>query len=65
MLDYEIETVNKILKDNKEDLLSISQMVQSLNVREEALLNHNLLEAKDAKLKQAFDLLYNLNKFKK
>ena len=64
MLDYEIETVNKILKDNKEDLLSISQMIQSLNVREEALLNHNLLEAKDAKLKQAFDLLYNLNKFK-
>lgn len=64
MLDYEIETVNKVLKDNKEDLLSISQMVQSLNVREEALLNRNLLEAKDAKLKQAFDLLYNLNKFK-
>lgn len=64
MLDYEIEAVNKVLKDNKEDLLSISQMVQSLNVREEALLNHNLLEAKDAKLKQAFDLLYNLNKFK-
>lgn len=64
MLDYEIETVNKVLKDNKEDLLSISQMIQSLNVREEALLNHNLLEAKDAKLKQAFDLLYNLNKFK-
>ena len=64
MLDYEIETINKVLKDNKEDLLSISQMIQSLNVREEALLNHNLLEAKDAKLKQAFDLLYNLNKFK-
>jgi hypothetical protein len=64
MLDYEIETVNKVLKDNKEDLLSISQMIQSLNVREEALLNHNLLEAKDAKLKQAFDLLYNLNKFR-
>lgn len=64
MLDYEIETVNKVLKDNKEDLLSISQMIQSLNVREEALLNHNLLEAKDVKLKQAFDLLYNLNKFK-
>lgn len=64
MLDYEIETVNKVLKDNKEDLLSISQMIQSLNVREEALLNRNLLEAKDAKLKQAFDLLYNLNKFK-
>ena len=64
MLDYEIETVNKVLKDNKEDLLSISQMIQSLNMREEALLNHNLLEAKDAKLKQAFDLLYNLNKFK-
>ena len=64
MLDYEIEAVNKVLKDNKEDLLSISQMIQSLNVREEALLNHNLLEAKDAKLKQAFDLLYNLNKFK-
>lgn len=64
MLDYEIETVNKVLKDNKEDLLSISQMIQSLNIREEALLNHNLLEAKDAKLKQAFDLLYNLNKFK-
>lgn len=64
MLDYEIETINEVLKDNKEDLLSISQMIQSLNVREEALLNHNLLEAKGAKLKQAFDLLYNLNKFK-
>lgn len=63
MLDYEINTVNKILKENKEDLLSISSMIQSLNVREEALLNHNLLEAKDAKLKQAFDLLYNLNSF--
>lgn len=64
VLDYEVETVNKILKENKEDLLAIGQMIQSLNVREEALLNHNLLEAKDAKLKQAFDLLYNLNKFK-
>lgn len=64
-LDYEIETVNKVLKDNKEDLLSIGQMIQSLNVREEASLNHNLLEAKDAKLKQAFELLYNLNSFGK
>jgi hypothetical protein len=65
MLDYEIETVNKVLKDDKEDLLSIGQMIQSLNVREEATLNHNLLEAKDAKLKQAFELLYNLNSFSK
>ena len=65
MLDYEIEAVNKVLKENKEDLLSISSMIQSINVREEALLNHNLLEAKDAKLKQAFELLYNLNSFSK
>lgn len=65
VLDYEIETINKVLKDNKEDLLAIGQLIQSLNVREEALLNHNLLEAKDAKLKQAFELLYTLSSFSK